>query len=254
MKTTKLILSLQAALFVAAATTASAHIGYTGRDFGSYTGSDVTKTITNQYVTSDYGWADATDANLGDTHKTRAFKFNLTTDAWVTLSFQGLAYTSGATSYTALALPAFSLYRGVAAAATHDGSAISIAWRDATYGTNATEGSLNALGDWKIGSDTNTTFAELSSFTYIGNAASGTTANYGIPAASSRLRTATSSPMPRSTETGTPMAPCQAPSTWERAITRSSLEVQTTTEPLPTPPTGSKAPLRLCLNPPRGRC
>lgn len=187
MKKTKLILSLQAALFAAAVSTASAHIGYTGRDFGSYTGSDVTKTITNQFVTSDYGWADATDANLGDTHKTRAFKFSLTTDAWVTLSFQGLAYTSGATSYTALALPAFSLYRGVAAPSTHDGSAISFAWRDATYGTNATEGSLNALGDWKIGSDAGTTFADLSSFTYIGNAASGTTANYGIPAASLTL-------------------------------------------------------------------
>ena len=187
MKTTKLILSLQAALFVAAVSTASAHIGYTGRDFGSYTGSDITRTITNQNVSSDYGWADATDANLGDTHKTRAFKFNLASNAWVTLSFQGLAYTAGTNSYTALALPAFSLYRGVAAASTHDGSAISIAWRDTTYGTNATEGSLNALGDWKIGSDAGTTFADLSSFTYIGNAASGTTANYGIPAASLTL-------------------------------------------------------------------
>lgn len=187
MKTTKLILSLQAALFVAAVSTASAHIGYTGRDFGSYTGNDITSTITNQRVTSDYGWADATDANLGDTHKTRAFRFNLTTDAWVTLSFQGLAYTAGTNSYTALALPAFSLYRGVAAASTHDFSSISTAWRDATYGTNATEGSLNALGDWKIGSDAGTTFADLSSFTYIGNAASGTTANYGIPAASLTL-------------------------------------------------------------------
>ena len=187
MKTTKLILSLQAALFAAAVSTASAHISYTGRDFGSYTGSDITSTITNQRVTSDYGWADATDANLGDTHKTRAFKFNLASNAWVTLSFQGLAYTAGTNSYTALALPAFSLYRGVAAASTHDGSAISIAWRDTTYGTNATEGSLNALGDWKIGSDAGTTFADLSSFTYIGNAASGTTANYGIPAASLTL-------------------------------------------------------------------
>jgi hypothetical protein len=87
----------------------------------------------------------------------------------------------------ALALPAFSLYRGVAAASTHDFSPISIAWRDATYGTNATEGSLNALGDWKIGSDAGTTFADLSSFTYIGNAADGSSANYGTPAASLTL-------------------------------------------------------------------
>ena len=187
MKTSKLTLTLQAALFLGALSTASAHIGYTGRNFGTYSGTDLTSTITNQNVSSDYGWADATDANLGDTHKTRAFRFSLTTNAWVTLSFQGLAYTSGVSSFTALALPAFSLYRGVAAASTHDGSPISIAWRDATYGTNATEGSLNALGDWKIGSDAGTSFADLSSFTYIGNAASGTTANYGIPAASLTL-------------------------------------------------------------------
>lgn len=187
MKTFKLTLTLQAALFLGALSTASAHIGYTGRDFGSYTGSDVTKTITNQNVTSDYGWADATDANLGDTHKTRAFKFSLTTDAWVTLSFQGLAYTSGVNNYTALALPAFSLYRGVAASSTHDGSAISIAWRDDTYGVSVTEGSLNALGDWKIGSDAGTTFADLSSFTYIGNAADGSSSNYGTPASSLTL-------------------------------------------------------------------
>jgi hypothetical protein len=190
MKTTKLILSLQAALFVAAVSTASAHISYSGRDFGSYTGSDITSTITNQRVTSDYGWADATDANLGDTHKTRAFRFSLTTNAWVTLSFQGLAYTAGTNSYTALALPAFSLYRGLAntnSPLDHDSSLISIAWRDTNYGTNATEGSLNALGDWKIGADLETNFSQLSSFTYIGNAASGTTNNYGIPAASLTL-------------------------------------------------------------------
>jgi hypothetical protein len=187
MKTTKLILGLQAALFAGAISTASAHIGYTGRNFGTYSGSDITSTITNQNVSSDYGWADATDANLGDTHKTRAFRFSLTTNAWVTLSFRGLAYTSGVSSFTALALPAFSLYRGVAAASTHDGSPISIAWRDATYGTNATEGSLNALGDWKIGSDAGTTFADLSSFTYIGNAADGSSSNFGTPAPSLTL-------------------------------------------------------------------
>jgi hypothetical protein len=203
MKTSKLTLTLQAALFLGVLSTASAHIGYTGRNFGTYSGTDITSTITNQRVTSDYGWADATDANLGDTHYTRAFRFSLTTNAWVTLSFQGLAYTSGGFSFTALALPAFSLYRGVAAAETHDDSDISIAWRDTTYGTvittnsngtnttittnSVTEGSLNALGDWKIGNDAGITFADLSSFTYIGNAADGSSANYGTPASSLRL-------------------------------------------------------------------
>lgn len=187
MKTSKLTLTLQAALFLGALSTASAHIGYTGRNFGTYSGTDLTSTITNQNVSGEHGWADATDANLGDTHKTRAFRFSLTTNAWVTLSFQGLAYTAGVSSFTALALPAFSLYRGVAAPSTHDGSPISIAWRNAAYGTNAMEGSLNALGDWKIGSDVGTTFADLSSFTYIGNAADGSSANYGTPAPSLTL-------------------------------------------------------------------
>jgi hypothetical protein len=200
MKTSKLTLTLQVALFLGALSTASAHIGYSGRDFGTYSGTDLTSTITNQRVTSDYGWADATDANLGDTHNTRAFRFSLTTNAWVTLSFQGLAYTSGGFSFTALALPAFSLYRGIAAAETHDDSDISIAWRNATYGTvitydangtpttnSVTEGSLNALGDWKIGNDLGNTFADLSSFTYIGNAADGSSANYGTPAPSLTL-------------------------------------------------------------------
>lgn len=40
------------------------------------------------------------------------------------------------------------------------------------------EGSFYALGDWKIGSDSGSTFADLSSFTYVGNAADGTSANY----------------------------------------------------------------------------
>jgi hypothetical protein len=200
MKTSKLILVLQATLFLGALSTASAHISYTGRDFGTYSGTDLSNTITNQRVTSDYGWADATDANLGDTHKTRAFKFSLTTNAWVTLSFQGVASTAGANNYTALALPAFSLYSGLAASGTHDGSAISIAWRDTHYGTvtaydtngmpyqkSVAEGSLNALGDWKIGNDAGTNFANLSSLTYIGNAADGTSANYGTPASSLTL-------------------------------------------------------------------
>ena len=189
MKLAKLTLGLISLISIAAS--ASAHVSYTGRNFGTYSGTDLTTTITNQYVTSDYGWADATDADLGDTHKTRAFKFSLTTDAWVTLTFSGLAYTVGANNYTALALPAFSVYSGLAAASTHDASAISVAWRNDYYGTNATEGSLNALGDWKIGVDGQTNFSQLSSLTYIGNAADGTSANYGIPAASLTLANGT---------------------------------------------------------------
>jgi hypothetical protein len=50
---------------------------------------------------------------------------------------------------------------------------------DASYGAGNWEGCFNALGDWKIGNDDGTTYADLSSFTYFGNAADGTSANYG---------------------------------------------------------------------------
>jgi len=195
MKLTNLIFST--ILLIGISASASAHVSYTGRNFGAYSGTDLTTNISNQNVTSDYGWADATDADLGDTHKTRAFRFSLTTNAWVTLTFSGLAYTGVATNltsgivttnnYTPLELPAFSVYSGLAAASTHDASAISVDWRNFNYGTGATEGSLNALGDWKIGVDGQTNFSQLSSLTYVGNAASGTTANYGTPASSLTL-------------------------------------------------------------------
>ena len=172
---------LIALLSFAAAATASAHISYTGRNFGSFTGSGLeTLTLGSNAVTGDYGWASGTDANLGDTHKLRAYTFTLVNPAIVTLTFQG--YTYGSVT-NALALPAFSLYSGLAhvapAALDHDVSAISTAYNNAILGTTNWDGSFNALGNWKIGSDDGSTYADLSSFTYIGNAADGTSANYG---------------------------------------------------------------------------
>ena len=172
---------LIALLSFAAAATASAHISYTGRNFGSFTGSGLeTLTLGSNAVTGDYGWASGTDANLGDTHKLRAYTFTLVNPAIVTLTFQG--YTYGSVT-NALALPAFSLYSGLAhvapAALDHDVSAISTAYNNAILGTTNWDGSFNALGNWKIGSDDGSTYADLSSFTYMGNAADGTSANYG---------------------------------------------------------------------------
>lgn len=182
MKTTKLILALQAALFAGAISTASAHISYTGRNFGSFIGdgSDSQVTLGSNAVTGNYGWASGTDANQGDTHKLRAYTFTLQNSAFVTLTFQG--YTYGSVS-NALANPGFSLYSGLAhvapAALDHDASAISTAYNDAILGAGNWDGSFNALGNWKIGSDAGSTYADLSSFTYIGNAADGTSSIYG---------------------------------------------------------------------------
>jgi hypothetical protein len=82
-----------------------------------------------------------------------------------------------------MANPGFSIYRGLAhlplLPGDHDGSPISSTYMDDIYGAGNWEGCFNALGDWKIGNDDGTTYADLSSFTYFGNAADGTSANYG---------------------------------------------------------------------------
>jgi hypothetical protein len=53
---------------------------------------------------------------------------------------------------------------------------------DETYGVGNWEGCFNALGDWKMGSDDGIQYSDLSSFIYAGNAADGTSANYGTGA------------------------------------------------------------------------
>jgi len=161
--------------------TASAHIGYNGRNLGVFQGSgtELPVVISNQSVTSDYGWADGTDTDFGDSHKLRAFRIRLDNAAIVTIQVAGVSFSS----LTALEMPAFSIFGGLAhvspALGDHDTSVISALWMDTTYGTGNWEGAFNALGDWKIGNDDGITFADLSSFTYIGNAADGSSANFG---------------------------------------------------------------------------
>lgn len=180
---------------------ASAHIGYSNRNLGTFevvgttviasgnsgtltsSGTSASVSITNQNVTGEFGWADGTDARFGDSHELRAFRFTLTTPAIVTIDVVGLDYVSGSINFSALEHPAFSLYGGLAHlppnALDHDSSAISLAWMENQFGAGNFDGSFNALGDWKIGSDDGSTFADLTSFVYIGNAADGTSANYG---------------------------------------------------------------------------
>ncbi|MDO9237675.1 MAG: PEP-CTERM sorting domain-containing protein [Aquabacterium sp.] len=168
---------------------AQAHISYSGRDFGTLVdGSNVS--IATQKVTSNYGWADASDASLvfnsvlastprldeaafvsgtgtddlylGDSHKGRAFKLHLDSALNVTLTASALN-NSGLT-------PAFSVYQGLAAtspftapqtSADHDYAPASQAWRTtfaqgvagASYDYLATNGSWNAKGNWAVGGD-----------------------------------------------------------------------------------------------------
>lgn len=174
---------------------AQAHISYTGRDFGSYTGLTFgTLSINNQTVTGNYGWADAADGILGDSHRGRAFRFHLDNTATISLDVFANPTATG-TSLGGLN-PAFSIYSGLAAlspfsppsqttnavSADHDFGAASVAWRTWWVQQNLnplatdespTDGSWNALGDWKIGGDGDLPgdFSQLSSFIYKGSAA-----------------------------------------------------------------------------------
>lgn len=194
MTSSKLLLS---AAFAAAvlSNTAKAHIGYGGRDFGTLSIGSLPTLITGQAVSSSFGWADATDADYGDSHRGRFYRFKLTSTATVTITAQRVdlpVAVSGAGTQTGaqgLFLPAFSLYQGLGHLTpyqgSHDGAALSIASRPL-----GTEGSTLALADWSIGNDPtyNTAGvpssgvlypADLRAFTYVGHAADGTSANYG---------------------------------------------------------------------------
>lgn len=162
---------------------ASAHVGYGGRDFGT---DPVSVTISNQTVSSAFGWADATDDDWGDSHRGRFFRFTLTTPASVMITVER---NSLGTGETGTFLPAFSLYYGLAQLSPeqggHDAVALSLASRP-----EETEGSLRALTDWSIGNDPTYVVsgdpgsgilyaARLAYLTYVGHAADGTTNNYG---------------------------------------------------------------------------
>lgn len=161
---------------------AMAHIGYSGRDFGTFTGAPgATNTIINQSFTGNFGWIDGTDADWGDSHRVRAYDFHLTGDADVRITFSGLSFVnSSGVTVSGDTNPGFSLYRGLAHispfAADHDFAPGSIAIRDAVGGVGLTEGSFRALTDWSITNDNND---PASVFTYIGSAYDGSNIDYG---------------------------------------------------------------------------
>jgi len=188
----KFILAAWVVLAIAG-TRASAHVGYSGRDFGTLMynsdGSAQTVTIATQTLSSGFGWADATDADWGDSHRGRFFRFTLSGPGDVQITAERNLLGTGTTGTL---LPAISLYSGLGQlspeAGGHDGSELSIDNRPA-----GTEGSLRALGDWSIGNDATYNIAgdptsgilyapRLAYFTYVGNAADGTSANYGSAA------------------------------------------------------------------------
>jgi len=177
--------AMAAAFGVIAASPALAHISYNGRDFGSFSGlSAASVTIANQAVTGNYGWADGTDADWGDSHAVRAFRFHLDNTAIVTIDVKANAGAT-ATSIGGL-LPAFSVYQGLAhvgaaqgsGGADYDTSLASNAYKATLPGGGAAlEGLFKAVDDWKIGN--NDLSIPLSMFTFKGYAADGTQINLG---------------------------------------------------------------------------
>lgn len=178
--------SLAALAALLAAPLASAHIGYGGRDFGTLVPGAAPITINTQTASSAFGWADATDADWGDSHRGRFFRFTLTQTASVTFTAQRADRGTGAFNTF---LPAFSVFAGLGHLApnqgSHDSAALSVASRP-----GGTEGSFRALTDWSIGNDPTYTVSgdpgsgiliepSLRFFTHIGHAADGTSANFG---------------------------------------------------------------------------
>lgn len=160
---------------------AMAHVGYTGRNFGTFDNTYNAATLSGQAVTGNYGWIDGTDADNGDSHKLRAYRFTLAEETNVTLTFeQATSQVTdhlGNVSTSQLGLiPGFSLYQGLAhiapVKADHDFAEISVANRPVH-----TEGSFKALADWSIGNEPDTENgipASLSFFKYVGHAYEGT--------------------------------------------------------------------------------
>ena len=189
---TKFIL-LACAVLGITGTQTLAHVGYSGRDFSTLMynsdGSGKTVTIATQTISSGFGWADATDADWGDSHRGRFFRFTLASpldvDQSVRITVERNLLGTGAQGTF---LPAFSLFSGLAQgspeALAHDSSTLSVASRP-----GGSEGSFRSLNDWSIGNDDtyNTGSptsgvlyaARLAYFTYIGHAADGTSANFG---------------------------------------------------------------------------
>ena len=160
---------------------AMAHIGYGGRDFGSFTGVTAqSQSISEQALSGGHGWIDGTDADWGDSHHLRAYRFHLDNEADVTITFTDLAYTtSTGTSVLGGVNPGFSLYSGLAhlapLGADYDTAAGSVVIRDTDSGGAFTEGAFRALDTWRITNDAND---PATVFTYVGSAYDGSV-DYG---------------------------------------------------------------------------
>ena len=189
---TRLMVAVMAGLFSASA---FAHVSYSTRDFfanGVQSGN--TWTLSNQRVTSDFGWADGADADWGDSHRVRWARFTLTEASTVsiTVSAAGFDYLSGGNTLAALGdlIPGFSLYGGIAPAAAYEAgdhpdylahhpgllSTVSYVTTTPAAPLGVREGAFNASGDFwlsnKLSEVGEANWASVH-LTYIGQAVDG---------------------------------------------------------------------------------
>lgn len=150
MKITRHILLLAA--LAAGHSTASAHVSV-GADRTLNSDNPIDgQTVTNNVrtVSSSFGWADATDGNWGDSHRTTAFKFKLASTQNVTITVNRRNGTqTGAADFL---LPAFSLYQTpLFRASTHDTGPATTTYLTDTFGTGATGESFTDTGSYVAG-------------------------------------------------------------------------------------------------------
>jgi len=158
---------------VLGALTASAHLSYIGRNFGTFSSAQSrTLTISGQTVPNNWGWADGTDADFAHTHEQRYFRFTLQDATTIQITVDALD--------PANLLPGFSIYSGLGKPNDYE-SDITIDYL-ATLPGPPKEGAFSALATFRMGREEDTTFEAMSTLTYVAHAADGTSANYGTAA------------------------------------------------------------------------
>ncbi len=164
-----------ALLLLLGAVSASAHLSYSGRNFGTFSGIEpLPVTISGQSAPTNWGWADGADEDFGHTHRLRFYRFTLQNTATVTISVTSMDATT--------MLPGFSIYSGLAHTSPLDYDTTLTFQYLATLPGKTKEGAFNALATWKMGNDASQSYSDFSTFSYMGNAADGTPANYGLAA------------------------------------------------------------------------
>ncbi|MDN5751654.1 MAG: FxDxF family PEP-CTERM protein [Nitrosospira sp.] len=165
--------SLQLSLFLTGMVSlpAMAHPDY--KNLGTFSGLSVGASgSVNTSVHSNYGWADAADADWGDSHNGQFLQFTLENPAAVKLSVESNMTPNEAGG---VLLPGFSVYEGLAVPLAHDFADAAFAWRDMQAGPAADEGFWNAMGSFQTANDA----GETSFLTFKGYAVDGTAANFG---------------------------------------------------------------------------